>query len=228
MRKLLAELKEKGEMPIDRDTLILIQSILPGDVHLNCTRHLGIDGSDMFDLTKAEIEGQRQNLELVDVLRKYVPGFENCRLSNIFPFIGIRETRRFKGLRTLTEAMVLEGQIGDRVGLGSYIIDIHDGAGKSTICKKVKPYGLPYGIACSADIDNLMLSGRCASMDAVALSSARVMPPLMALAQGVGVGAALAVKQGKKPGEVDVQEIRAILRGLGRDAGTLPDAKELH
>lgn len=229
MRKLISELKEKGEMPIDRDTLILIQSILPGDVHLNCTRHLGIDGSDMFDLTKAEIEGQRQNLELVDVLRKYVPGFENCRLSNIFPFIGIRETRRFKGLRTLTEAMVMEGQIPeDSVGLGSYIIDIHDGAGKSTICKKVKPYGLPYGIACSADIDNLMLSGRCASMDAVALSSARVMPPLMALAQGVGVGAALAVKQGKKPGEVDVQEIRAILREQDVMLEPLPDAKELH
>lgn len=197
MRKLVAELKAKGEMPIDRDTLILIQSIIPGDVHLNCTRHLNVDGSDVFDLTRAEIEGQTQNLELVRVLRKYVPGFENCTLSQIFPFVGIRETRRFRGIRTLTEEMVMAGEIPeDTVGLGSYIIDIHDGGGKSTICKKVKPYGLPYGISVSADIDNLMMSGRCASMDAVALSSARVMPPLMALAQGAGTGAALAIRHG--------------------------------
>jgi hypothetical protein len=41
------------------------------------------------------------------------------------------------------------------------------------------------------------------------------MPPLMALAQGAGVGAALAVQRGVYPGEVDVQEVRAILRGDG-------------
>ena len=49
-------------------------------------------------------------------------------------------------------------------------------------------------------------------MDAVALSSARVMPICMAMGEGAGVGAALAVKQGISPRDVDVQEIRAILR----------------
>lgn len=229
MRKLVSELKAKGEIPIDRDTLILIQSMIPGDVHLNCTRHCGVDGSDMFDLTRAEIEGQQQNLELVNTLRKYVPGFEDCQLSHMFPFIGIRESRRFCGVRTLTEQMVMSGEIPeDTVGLGSYIIDLHDGEGKSTICKKVKPYGLPYGMTCSADIPNLMFSGRCASSDAVAMSSARVMPPLMALAQGAGVGAALAVKQHKFPADVDVQEIRSILQRDGVMLEPLKDAKELH
>ncbi|MDO4548297.1 MAG: FAD-dependent oxidoreductase [Clostridia bacterium] len=228
MRKLVSQLKEKGEMPIDRDTLILIKTMFPNDMNLNCTRHLGIDGSDMFDLTKAEIEGQQQNLKLVEVLRKYLPGFENATLSNIFPSVGIRESRRFHGIRTLTEDMVMSGEIPpDSVGLGSYIIDIHDGGGKSTICKKVMPYGLPYGIGVSADIDNLMISGRCASMDAVALSSARVMPPLMALAQGLGVGAALAVKKGCRPAEADVGEIREILKKDGVMLEPSPEAKVL-
>lgn len=213
MRKLFLELKEKGELPVDRDTLISIQSLLPGAVHLNCTRHLGIDGSDVFDLTKAEIEGHIQLLKLIDTLRLYVPGFENCYLTQIYPFLGVRESRRFHGVAELTESMLMNGTIGeDTIGLGSYIIDIHDGGGAGTIVKKVRPYGLPYGMTVSCDIKNLMFSGRCASMDAVALSSARVMPPLMAMGEGAGIGAALAVKHNVLPADIDVQELRTILR----------------
>ncbi len=229
LRKLFAELKEQGKLPVDRDTIIYIQTLKKGVVNLNCTRHLGIDGSDLRDLTRAEIEGHLQNYALVDTLRKYVPGFKNAYITKIYPFVGIRETRRFHGLAELTEGDLLAGHIGDdAVGIGSYIIDIHDGKGGGTICKKVKPYGLPYGMTCSADISNLMFAGRCASMDAVALSSARVMPPLMAMGEGVGVGAALAVKKGIAPGEVDVQELRAVLRENGVMLETDPDAKVLY
>jgi hypothetical protein len=229
LRKMFAELKEKGELPVDRDTIIYIQSLVPGQVHLNCTRHLGIDGSDVFDLTRAEIDGHIQNLKFVDTLRKHVPGFEACYLTQIYPFLGVRETRRFHGISALTEEMLVGGVIGeDSVGIGSYIIDIHDGAGASTIVKKVKPYGLPYGMTVSRDIKNLMFSGRCASMDAVALSSARVMPPLMAMGQGAGVGAALAVKHGVFPGEVDVREIREILLKSDVMLEPSPDATTMY
>ena len=229
LRKLFLELKADGIMPVDRDTMIYIQTLTPGVVHLNCTRHLGVDGSDVYDLTRAEIEGHIQNVKLVEVLRQYVPGFENAYLTQIYPFIGIRESRRFSGVATLTEEDLLTGHIGeDSVGLGSYIIDIHDGGGNGTIVKKVKPYGLPYGMACSSDIKNLMFSGRCASMDAVALSSARVMPPLMALGQGAGVGAALAVQKGCDPAQVDVAEIRQILRSSDVMLEPNPDAKEMY
>ncbi len=227
-RKLFLELKDRGELPVDRDTMIYIETLTPGRVNLNCTRHLGVDGSDVRDLTRGEIEGQMQNLKLIEVLRRHVPGFENCRLVRLYPFLGVRESRRFRGVETLTEAMLLEGRIGeDAVGLGSYIIDIHDGGGSGTIVKKVRPYGLPYGMCVSRDVDNLMFSGRCASMDAVALSSCRVMPPLMAMGQGAGVGAALAVRRGVDPGQVDVGEIRAVLRADGVMLEPSPEAREM-
>ena len=60
-----------------------------------------------------------------------------------------------------------------------------------------------------------MFAGRCASMDAVAMSSARVMPICMAMGEGAGVGAALAIKYGISPKDVDVQEVRAILKNSG-------------
>lgn len=227
-RKLFAELKEKGILPVDRDTLISIETLTPGRVNLNCTRHLGIDGSDVRDLTRATIDGHFQNIKLIQVLREYFPGFENATLTKIYPFIGIRETRRFHGIDELTESDLLNGVIDDTtVGLGSYIIDIHDGDGKSTVCKKVRPYGIPYGSTVSSDIANLMFSGRCASMDAVALSSLRVMPPLMAMGQAAGLGAALAVKYGIQPGDVDVSEVRGILRDEGVMLEPSPDAKEM-
>lgn len=216
MRKLFLELKAEDKLPVDRDTLIYIQSLIPGQVHINCTRHLGIDGSNAVDLTKAEIEGHLQNYALVDVLRKYVPGFENCYLTQIYPFVGIRESRRFAGMARLTGADVAAGRVGeDAVGLGGYIIDIHDGKGSGTVIEKVAPYGLPYGMTCSSEIKNLMLSGRCASMDSVALSSVRVMPTLMVLAQGAGLGAALAAERGIDPSDVDVSELRRILQAEG-------------
>ena len=211
-RKMFTELKEKGILPVDRDTLISIQTLTPGRVNLNCTRHMGVDGSDVRDLTRATIDGHLQNLKLIEVLREYMPGFENASLVRFYPFLGIRESRRFNGIDTLTEEDLLNGVIDETtIGIGSYIIDIHDGGGASTIVKKVMPYGIPYGSTVSKDISNLMFAGRCGSMDAVAMSSLRVMPPLMAMGQGAGVGAALAVKQGIQPGQVNVQEVRSIL-----------------
>ncbi len=213
LRKLFLELKAKGELPVDRDTLIYIKSLIPGEVHINSTRHLGVNGSDVLDLTRCEIEGHLQIPKLVETLKKYVPGFENCYITQIYPSMGIRETRRFAGLCELTEDKIMVGAVPeDTVALGSYIIDIHEGNGAGTIVKRIKPYGIPYGCTVSKDIDNLMFSGRCASLDAVVMSSARVMPTCMAIGEAAGVGAALAVQQQILPAQVDVKEVRNILR----------------
>ncbi|MBQ0026628.1 MAG: FAD-dependent oxidoreductase [Lachnospiraceae bacterium] len=223
-RKRFKELRDKGLMPVDRDTLIYISTMRPGTVNLNCTRHCGIDGSDVNDLTKATIEGHYQNVELVKVLRQYFPGFENARITRFYPFLGVRESRRFEGIRTLTEDDVMNANIPeDSVGLGSYMIDIHASTEDGTIVKKILPYGLPYGMSVSSDFDNLMFSGRCASMDSVAMSSLRVMPPLMVLGEGAGVGAALAIKKGIDPAQVDPQEIRTILRAQGVQLEEIPN-----
>jgi hypothetical protein len=97
------------------------------------------------------------------------------------------------------------------IGLGSYIIDIHDGAGASTICKKVMPYGIPYGSTFSADISNLMFAGRCISVDDHVVGSTRVMTCCMAMGQAVGIAASMALDNGECVADVDVQALRAEL-----------------
>jgi len=181
-------------------------------VHLNCTRHLGTDGSDVFSVTRAEIEGYLQIEEFTEVLKQHVPGFENCYISQIYPSLGIRESRRFSGIRRLTEKDLVEGHFDEEtIGIGSYPVDIHAGDGLSTIFTKIPAYGIPYGITVSNEIEGLMFAGRCASMDAVAMSSARVMPICMAIGEAAGIGAALAVKQNISPRDVNVAEVRKIL-----------------
>lgn len=216
MRKLFAQLREQGKMPVNRENIIVINSLLPGEVHMNCTRHLGTDGSDVFSVTRAEIEGYLQIEKFVETLHQYVPGFEKCYISQIYPSLGIRESRRFSGIRQLTESDVVNGVFNEEtIGIGSYCVDIHAGDGLSTIFTKIPAYGIPYGITVSDEIEGLMFAGRCASMDAVAMSSARVMPICMAIGEAAGVGAALAITQGISPREVDVAQVRKTLLDAG-------------
>ncbi len=216
LKNLFAKLREEGKLAVTRENIIIINSLIPGQVHLNCTRHQGTDGSDVLSLTRAEIEGQLQVEAFMQNLRDYIPGFKNAYITHIFPSLGIRESRRFKGIRELGEYEVVNGIIADdTIGLGSYSIDIHAGDGLSTIFTKIPVYGIPYGITVSSEIKGLMFAGRCASMDAVAMSSARVMPICMAIGEAAGVGAALSSKNDILASEVDPQEVRRVLKESG-------------
>jgi hypothetical protein len=213
LRKLLYELRERGECPIDRDTLIYINSPNPGEVYVNSTRLLKVDATNIFDLTRGEIDGHLQIPKLIAVLKKYVPGFENCYLSNIAPSIGVRETRRFMGIKYLTSDHIVRGEIpDDTIALGSYKIDIHSSADDSTIFTALEgPFGIPYGCLVSRDLKGLMFSGRLISIDAEVLGSTRVMPTCMAIGEAAGVGAALAIQQNIRCADVNPEEVVKIL-----------------
>ncbi len=50
-------------------------NVRPNRVLINSTRVLDTLGTDVWDLTRAELEGRRQVAELTRFFRKYVPGF---------------------------------------------------------------------------------------------------------------------------------------------------------
>ncbi|MBP8933763.1 MAG: FAD-dependent oxidoreductase [Candidatus Atribacteria bacterium] len=211
------KLREQGRCPIDRDTIIYIRLPIPDHVAVNSIRILNCDGSNIHDLSRAEMEGHLQIIPLIEMFRNYVPGFEDCYLTYIHPTIGVRESRRIMGIKKLSQGDVLSGIIPtDAVAIFSYFIDIHSGKEYTTYVKRIKePYGVPYGCTVSKDIQGLMMTGRCISVDAIALGSSRIMTLCMAIGEGAGVGAALAVKQGIEPADVDTNELREILRKNG-------------
>jgi len=61
-------------------------------IHIN-----GIDCTNVWDLTKAEIEGRKRIIRAIKTLRKRVPGFEKARLKTIGASLGTRESRKIIG-----------------------------------------------------------------------------------------------------------------------------------
>lgn len=215
MTKLWARLKAEGVCPVERGNIILINGLHKGQMYVNTTRLLNVDGTSVFDLTRGEMEGHMQLKGLIETFRKYVPGFENCYISSIAPGIGIRETRRFKGLSTVRLEEALEGRIPeDSVCLSGYTIDIHYNNSRGTLFKKLdRAFGVPYGSLVSAEVEGLMFAGRCISVDDHVVGSTRVMACCMAMGQAAGLAATMAQDAGQTPAQVDVNALRERLLG---------------
>lgn len=215
---LWAKLHPEGKWPLNGIwAMIMMNRFNDSEVALNGPRMPATDATDAPCVTYAEIEGHRQAEAFVECLREHCEGFENAFVSHVNDSIGVRETRRIIGKKTLTANDVIQSIIDEQtIALGSYPIDIHSAIDHtSTLRHLEEPYGIPYLATVSASIDNLMMSGRCISADAVAFGSSRVMGTCLAVGEGVGIGAALAVREDIEPAAVDAQKIRAILKANG-------------
>ena len=71
-----------------------------------------------------------------------------------------------------------------------------------------KAYTIPYGCLLPEGTDGLLLSGRNISGSHLAHSNFRAMPIAMALGEAAGAAAALAVKNGVSPKEINAKEIQ--------------------
>ena len=76
-------------------------------------------------------------------------------------------------------------------------------------------YSIPYRACVPTEIDGLLLSGRNISGTHKAHSNYRVMGICLAIGQGVGTAAAIAVRDGVRPRDVDVSKVQASLLKAG-------------
>ena len=213
LQETFARHKAAGTLPVERTSFIYINSTNPGEVYVNSIRMTNTDATDIMDLSRAEMDGALQIPPLVKLLKEEVPGFENCFVSSIAPSIGVRETRRFRGLRKVTETDAVSGHVPpDTIALCGYKIDIHSGKDNGLYFRDIEEvFGIPYGALVSAEVSNLMFAGRCISSDAVAFGALRVIPCCMAMGHAAAIGARTALDNGIIPGKADVAEIRRLL-----------------
>ena len=186
---------------------------------VNATQVNGLFGSRSADLTKAEIAARKQAAQIVDVLRRHLPGYENACIAEMPAVVGVRETRRFEGVDRLTTEDVLSGRTReDAIARRcSFVIDIHNPAGAGQAdghdkavtggARRVKPYDIPYGALVPKKVDGLLFCGRCLSASHEALASCRVMGNAMATGVGAGAAAAQAVKEGIDVRAVDARKL---------------------
>jgi hypothetical protein len=219
LTEMFKKAKASGELTVPRNQFIYIKTANEKLLAINTTRIINIDASDPFQLSKGLEEGYRQIEVLMDFMRRNIPGFEDIVLANISPTLGIRETRHFIGKKRLTRELLPEYTGADRddiIALCAYNIDIHSGDGDHIDLYRVdEPFGIPYGCLVPKTIKGLFLAGRTLSVDGYAFAAARVMGPLIACAEAIGIAAAIAIRKNIDPSDVDTGEMRKILASHG-------------
>lgn len=211
--------RARGEFPVPREYMNLYREPEPGVWRVNTSRLHDIDGTNPDDLTRAEIEGRRQVVAIVDFMRRRLPGLERVRLLDIAAQIGIRETRHIQGLYVLTGEDVLKGaRFDDAIARFAYPIDIHDPQGtrgQLVGLEQAGYYEIPYRCLVPQQADNLLVAGRCFSATHEGAASARVIPAVYAMGQAAGTAAALCAKEGVAPRDLSGRRLRALLREQG-------------
>ena len=188
--------------------------------YVNVTRVAHLNPTDPEEHTAANIEARRQLKGMMRFFNRYIGGMERAYIASTPNGIGIRETRRIRGVRTLTEEDVLSGrEFPDSIAKNGYCIDIHDPSGKSWGARFIQGadgcYGIPYGCLVPEKTDGLLVAGRPISATHEAQGSIRIMPACMATGQAAGAAAALSAKTGLRPRDLDVPSLRETLRQAG-------------
>lgn len=214
----------KANLPFPAGHVLLYRTGIPGEVCVNMTNVIDIDGTRAEDLTKAELVCRRQMDSIVLFLREFVPGYEKCYLVAAAQTVGVRETRHFKGEYTLTAEDIVEARIFDDwiAARNSFNFDIHntkghglDANGAQREFRSKGEYTIPYRACVPVAVEGLLLAGRSISGTHKAHSNYRVMTICLNMGHGVGTAAAIAVRENIRPRDVDVSKVQERLLADG-------------
>ena len=201
-------------------TLRLLHS---GIFSLMTNHEYGVPAYDAAQITDATIRARREVHKIVADLRRIGGPWKNLAVVATAEQIGVREGRRVRGRYTVTADDIVAGKKHDdaacRVNFG---FDVHnvrpdsEGPWKDEIAAEVaryrkagaKPYDIPVGALIAADVDGLMVAGRCISGDSFAHSSYRVTGNAVPMGETAGQVSAVSLKQGRLPHEVAWADVK--------------------
>lgn len=176
---------------------------------LNMVHLLKKDCTDVWDLTKSEIQGRDAVLKAITALNKYVPGFEKARLRNFGMTLGTRESRKIVGRYSLTEHDVMnQGKFDDTIGIFPEFID-----GRCIIILPTtgRYFQVPFGCMVPQKVENLLVVGRSVSGDQTAHCAFRNMMCCTVTGQGAGTAAAVSLKSGVPVSNVKIDDVQKLL-----------------
>ena len=219
--------REPGRYKFPREGAILRPQKNPTEWRANVTQirnasGTAMDATDARQLSEGELEGRRQITEYFRFLRNEVPGFEQSAIVDIAPQVGIRETRRIQGLYALTgEDILSSARFDDAIGINAWPMELHsDGRidwqfPRNIDAAQGRAYNdLPWRMLVPANINNLLVAGRCASMTHEGQSAARASGGCFVMGQAAGT-AASQLKAGEPFANTDVKQLQKLLKQGG-------------
>jgi hypothetical protein len=209
-----------GRLHPDLARLYLMKGFHRDTVFCNSVVIRGVDGTNPEQVARATQEGRRRCRALAAFLRDEVPGFETAWMTNLGPTVGVRETRKLRGLYRLSAADVAAAtRFGDGiVACANPVDDVMRGDGGMTHDAAVADasyYTLPFRCLVPAAIENLLFAGRIVSADPIAFASIRGMPQCMSMGQATGTAAGLALATGLPIQSLDGREVAAQMKAQG-------------
>jgi hypothetical protein len=167
-------------------------------------------GLNTKDITVGTLDAREEIHKIAEGLRSCEGIWKNFRVTSTADMIGVREGRRIKGLYTLTVDDVSAGRcFDDGICTVTFNTDIHALTASSGKAFETKyghthpPYQIPLRALISAELDNLLMAGRCISGDFVAHSSYRVAGPAFRTGEVAGAYAAYCIENKLLPNAID-------------------------
>lgn len=203
--------------------------LLPTDVHVGIAWFIRKGGGSgcyvpLADNStpEARAETNRKGVEASERVLAFIrrqKGLENVEIIDRASEVGVRETYRVVGEKTITEEAYLTGYVHDDALAWSYwMVDQHN-AGKSSarlvFHEKDRVGTVPLGAMLPKGVKNMLVVGRAVSSDHGANSALRVQASCMAMGQAAGVVAALAASRSCDPRDVSLDLARKCLTDIG-------------
>jgi hypothetical protein len=179
---------------------------MPADDGEAVLRHFAgrLDATRTEDLSAAEVFLRRRIVLSIDRYRLEVPGFADARLLAFASQLGVRDSRRVRGLTQVTRDSVLAAAA------------VTDSVGAAALPFRPKSaYAVPYGCLVPQDRDGLLVSGRCVWCDSWAQQALRLIPAAFVTGEAAGTAASLCVRHGTPPRSLDSTVLRSTLEAQG-------------
>lgn len=186
--------------------------VLGNCLTVNVTR-TGGNAADREQLTQMECRLREDMFRIVELLKGRYPEFRNCSIVSSSVNAGIRETRRIRGMDTVTGLDMLSGRRWPcPVARCAHPMDMHDARSSDQQLRYFDtPAYVPHTALIPRDRRGLLAAGRCISADRQAYASLRVQATVMAIGESAGLMAASLCEGGT----VDPVRLNAAVRERG-------------
>ena len=224
--------------PLINDYHACLHLVGPRTVGFNAAHIWDVDARDPLSVSRSMITGRQQAYQYSQALIEFMPqAFGAAHLSSTGSVMGIRESRRIVGdYQLVLDDYLARRTFEDEIARSCYFVDIHntknqrDQMTKDVVSgtiseeavlerdlryQKGESHGIPYRCLLPKGLRNVLVAGKTISADHAMQACIRVMPVCLVTGQAAGTAACMAAKSNITPRELNVQELRSILRADG-------------
>jgi len=195
-------------MPIGKPTPI------PSVNWVNMNGKKNQDGLDILNLSQLQLEYRKDIWESVQKIRQ-TPGYEEVFLLDTASQLGVRMSRILEGKYKLTlEDTMKFKTFEDVIGIsGAWTSMLYKG---QRVPKDERPlWQIPYRSLLPKKTENLLVAGRCFCAEKELAEDTRIIGTCLITGHGAGAAAAVAVKEGVQPHNIDIQKLKKLLLEQG-------------